>query len=212
MTLQITEIFESVQGETSFAGLPTTFIRLTGCNLRCSWCDTTYSFHGGVKMEMGAVVQKAEEYAHRHVCITGGEPLLQKEVHALMRALCEKGFIVSLETSGSLPIDQVDPRVHIILDLKCPGSAMSHKNHLPNLDLIEAKDQVKFVIADRGDFDWALPFIHQLKERGCQLLISPVFGKLDPQLVVQWILSSELPLRLNLQTHKYIWEPATRGV
>lgn len=212
--LFLTEIFASVQGETSFTGLPTTFVRLSACNLRCTWCDTTYSFKRGSPMLPSAILQKIKEFSCHTVCITGGEPLLQQSVLSLMTQICDEGYTVTLETGGSLPIDAVDPRVHVILDIKCPGSGMSEKNHWDNLKAIKPKDEIKFVLLDRNDYDWAVKVIHQhnLSSLTPHLLLSPVFGKLDPQELVKWILEDRLPVRLNMQLHKFIWTPETKGV
>lgn len=212
--LNVIEIFSSVQGETSFIGLPSAFIRLAACNLRCTWCDTTYSFGRGTPWTLEAVVQKILDYGCRHVCVTGGEPLLQQNVHSLLSNLCDKGFIVSLETGGSLSIDKVDSRVHIILDIKCPGSAMSEKNHWPNLKILRDHDEIKFVLMDLQDYQYAIEVCrkYHLFDRAKHALFSPVHGVLDPKDLVSWINRDKLPVRLNLQLHKYIWNPETRGV
>ncbi len=214
MNLNLIEIFASVQGETSFTGLPTTFIRLAACNLRCSWCDTTYSFGRGTPFAIEAILEKVRENGCRHVCVTGGEPLLQSDVHVLMKKLCDEDFCVSLETGGSLSIETVDPRVHVILDIKCPGSAMSHKNLWSNLDILKKEDEVKFVIADEEDYIYAKEIClnHSLFTKVSEVLFSPVFGRLDPKELVSWILQDKLQVRLNLQIHKFIWDPATKGV
>jgi 7-carboxy-7-deazaguanine synthase len=213
-SLRLIEIFNSVQGETSFTGLPTTFVRLAACNLRCSWCDTTYSFGRGIKHSLEEIVARVNGYGHSHVCITGGEPLLQKNVYRLMAELCDRGYVLSLETGGSLPIEEVDPRVHMILDVKCPGSGMEAHNLFSNLPLLKQKDEVKFVIKDRADYDYAkgicaeyLLFVNKIS-----VLFSPVFGEMDSQILVGWILEDKLPVRLNLQIHKFIWHPQTKGV
>lgn len=213
--LNIIEVFASVQGETSFTGLPTTFIRLAACNLRCSWCDTTYSFGRGHPKTISELVSSAIDYNCRHICITGGEPLLQKPVHDLMSKLADLGHILTLETGGSLSIEAVDPRVHIILDIKCPGSDMSSKNHWPNLELIRAKDEIKFVISHEEDYQYAREICEKynlFNKSAPHVLFSPVFGQLDAKLLVNWILRDRLPVRLNLQTHKFIWAPDTQGV
>lgn len=214
MHLNITEIFASVQGETSFAGLPTTFIRLSACNLRCTWCDTTYSFSKGTTVTISSLLEQTETFGCPHVCVTGGEPLLQSAVHSLLKDLCDRNYVVSLETGGSLAIEQVDVRVHIILDIKCPGSGMSHKNYWRNLENIESKDEVKFVISDEIDYNYAKEICesYKLKEKTQHLLFSPVHGTIAPKLLVNWILRDKLPVRLNLQQHKYIWTPTARGV
>lgn len=212
--LYLTEAFVSVQGETSFTGLPTTFIRLSACNLRCTWCDTSYSFQRGTSWEIEDIVQYVEQQGCSHVCITGGEPLLQPNVYLLMQLLCEKGFTLSLETSGSLPINQVDPRVHIILDVKCPGSGMQHKNDWSNLSQLSMKDEVKFVLLDESDYDYAKEICvkFDLYKQVKEILFAPVHGKIDPPQLIAWILRDRLPVRLNLQLHKYIWDPLKRGV
>ena len=214
MTLNLIELFESVQGETSFAGLPTTFIRLAACNLRCTWCDTSYSFGRGEPYSISDILAKTRNFGHKHVCVTGGEPLLQAPVEQLLKNLCDEGFVVSLETGGSLPTDNVDPRVRIILDIKCPGSGMHKKNHWDNLNRLRPHDEVKFVIAHREDYLYAkqLCIQYQLSDKVHNLLFSPVFGELDPKELVQWILADRLPIRLNLQIHKFIWSPSTKGV
>ena len=211
MFLRLIEIFESVQGETSLTGLPTTFIRLAACNLRCTWCDTSYSFKKGDLFSLEDILLKTKNYGHSHVCITGGEPLLQKPVYSLMTALSDLGYKVSLETGGSLSTEEVDPRVVVILDIKCPGSGMSAKNYFENLTLLKPLDEVKFVLLHREDFDYALDICktYNLKNN---VLFSPVFGKLEPQELVKWILEAKYPIRLNMQMHKFIWTPNTRGV
>lgn len=213
-TLQMTEIFASVQGETSFAGLPTTFVRLAACNLRCTWCDTTYSFGRGDTWELDAIIQKIEGYGCRNVCITGGEPLLQSNVYLLMKELCDRGYILSLETGGSLPTTEVDSRVTIVLDIKCPGSGMSEKNYWANLPHLRTFDEIKFVLTDRDDYDYAKSICakYELFKKVNTVLFSPVHGALDPQDLVQWILQDRLPVRLNLQLHKFIWDPLKKGV
>lgn len=212
--LNIIEIFASVQGETSFSGLPTTFIRLAACNLRCTWCDTTYSFGKGNPLSLDNILDKINTFGCRHVCVTGGEPLLQKNVHPLMTQLCNKGYVVSLETGGSLPTAEVDPRVHVILDIKCPGSGMSEKNHWENLGTIRPQDEVKFVLADMTDYHYAKNTCEKygLFKLGRQILFSPVHDMLDPKQLVGWILEDKIPVRLNLQIHKFIWSPGAKGV
>lgn len=214
MHLNLIEIFASIQGETSFTGLPTTFIRLAACNLRCTWCDTTYSFGRGIPHTIKSIVERVKENGCRYVCVTGGEPLLQAGVHDLMKHLCDDGFYVSLETGGSLPIHSVDPRVHIILDIKCPGSGMNQKNLWENITFIQQKDEIKFVIADASDYAYAKDVCikYDLFTKVRAVLFSPVFGKLDPKELVGWILKDQLPVRLNMQIHKFIWDPATKGV
>ena len=212
-TLQLIEMFSSVQGETSRSGLPTTFIRLSACNLRCVWCDTPYSFGKGVPYTLTEILEKTEYFGCKHVCVTGGEPLLQDTVYLLMEELCDKGYIINLETGGSLSTSRVDPRVYIILDIKCPGSGMSHKNYWQNLDSIRDKDEVKFVILDAADYEYAKNICSKYELfKKTHVLFSPVHGKLDPKNITAWILADKLPVRLNLQMHKYIWSATTRGV
>lgn len=213
MQLQIIESFASIQGETSWAGLPTYFIRLARCNLRCTWCDTTYSFERGETVSIKDLEEKVHNAGCPYVCITGGEPLLQKEVYLLMTNLLNSGYRLSLETGGSLPTDKVDPKIKIILDIKCPASQMADKNHWHNLSLLRPHDEVKFVIQDRADYQFALEVVNRYRiHETAQVLFSPVFGHLDPQQLVHWILEDRAPVRLNLQLHKWIWTPTTRGV
>lgn len=213
MTLNIIEIFASVQGETSFSGLPTTFIRLAACNLRCSWCDTKYSFGRGEKFTLDDIIAQTKKNGCLHVCITGGEPLLQENVYQLMEALLNQGFKVSVETGGSLPIKRIDPRVTIILDIKCPGSQMSHKNLWSNFDNLPSNTEVKFVILDKNDYDYAKDICNKYDlYNKAKVLFSPVFDVMETKTLVSWILEDKLPIRLNLQLHKFIWEPQTRGV
>lgn len=212
-TLTINEIFHSIQGESTHAGRPCVFVRLTFCNLRCTWCDTEYAFFEGKKMTVDAILAAVRSYGCPLVEITGGEPLAQEGVHELMRRLCDEGFEVLLETGGSLDIGAVDPRVRRIVDMKCPGSGMERKNLLSNLALLRPADEVKFVVGDREDFLWSAELVrtHDLARR-CTVLMSPVFGRLQPVDLAGWILESRLPVRFQLQMHKYIWEPAARGV
>ncbi|MBB65273.1 MAG: 7-carboxy-7-deazaguanine synthase QueE [Waddliaceae bacterium] len=213
-SLFLTELFVSVQGESSLIGLPTTFIRLSACNLRCSWCDSTYSFKRGSSYEIEEIIQEVKDFGAPYICVTGGEPLLQKPVYPLMKALCDEGYNVSIETSGSLPTTDIDPRVRIILDVKCPGSEMEEKNDWTNLDRIRNCDEVKFVLLNREDYEYAknICIEHHLFHRAGEVLFSPVHGELDNQALVQWILEDRLPVRLNLQIHKFIWTPETKGV
>ena len=212
--IYLTEIFSSVQGESSSSGMPTVFVRLSGCNLRCTWCDTTYSFKRGQKHTIQEIISFIQESGLQYVCITGGEPLLQKPVYSLMKELCSLGYKVSVETGGSLCIGMISPQVVTILDIKCPGSGMSHKNLYSNLGRLRAHDEIKFVIKDRSDYDFAVGVCKEfsLFSRQVPALFSPVFEDLDPQELIKWILEDQLPVRLNLQTHKYIWHPATQGV
>jgi 7-carboxy-7-deazaguanine synthase len=207
--LLVTEIFRSLQGESSFAGLPCTFVRLTGCALRCTWCDSAYAFSGGTVMAEGDVLAEVDRLGVQLVEITGGEPLEQEGFFALASALCDRGYTVLVETGGHVAIDRVDPRVIKIVDVKCPGSGMEPKNDLGNLALLGPKDEVKFVVADRGDFLWAEEFVkeHALDERHT-VLISPVFegreSRIAPE-VAEWVRDSKRRLRLNLQIHKTLW-------
>lgn len=213
-TLNLIEIYSSVQGETSFSGLPTTFVRLAACNLRCTWCDTPYSFGKGTPWEIDKIIAEIESHGCRYVCITGGEPLLQPAVQSLMTTLCNDNRIVSLETGGSLPTNRVDPRVHVILDIKCPDSGMSEKNYWANLPHLKPQDEVKFVIMGENDYAYAKEICkkYHLFTKVQNVLFSPVHGKLDPRVLIEWILKDQLPVRLNLQIHKYIWTPTTQGV
>jgi 7-carboxy-7-deazaguanine synthase len=213
MALQICETFVSLMGESTRAGLPAFFIRLTGCNLRCYYCDTQYAYAGGAAMSVSALVTAARVQPHRLALVTGGEPLLQAETPLLLAALLDAGFTVCLETNGSVSIGSVDARVHRILDIKCPGSGMAEHNLWPNLDVLTSRDEVKFVISGQFDFTWALEIIrsHNLSQR-LAVLISPVFGQVPLPEAASWIVDSGLPLRLNPQLHKYIWGPEVRGV
>lgn len=206
ITLRVTEVFHSLQGETSRIGLPTVFIRLTGCPLRCSWCDTTYSFTGGQTLSQDSLLEQLGRYDTRYVCVTGGEPLAQKNCLVLLRTLCDAGYAVSLETSGACDIAPVDARVSRIVDIKPPGSGESARNRWENLALLNAQDEVKFVLQDRNDYDWALEVIrrHDLLAR-CPILFSPVHGQLSPALLSQWVLEDRLAVRLQVQLHKIIW-------
>jgi 7-carboxy-7-deazaguanine synthase len=213
MPLEVSETFFSILGESTLTGLPAFFIRLAGCNLRCRYCDTTYAYEADRLMPVEALVAAALAQRCRHVLVTGGEPLLQTETPSLLEALADAGFTVLLETNGSLPIEKVDGRVGRILDVKCPGSGMADRMHWANLAALTGQDEVKFVISGPEDLDWAVEIIrtHRLAER-LPVLISPVFGVVSPQETVRGILASGLPLRLNVQLHKYIWGPEARGV
>lgn len=213
-SLNLIELFASIQGETSLSGFPTTFVRLATCNLRCTWCDTSYSFGRGTPYLLDSIIAEVDRFACRHVCVTGGEPLLQENVHRLMAHLCNKGYILSIETGGSLSTEKIDSRVRIILDIKCPGSGMSEKNYWPNLNGLRPHDEVKFVIKDDDDYHYAkeISAKYHLYHRENPILLSPVHGILDPQTLISWILQDKIHARLNLQIHKYIWSPNTRGV
>lgn len=206
MALRITEIFHSLQGEASRVGLPTVFIRLTGCPLRCTWCDTTYSFTGGTMMSCEQVLAEVSRYPVRQVCVTGGEPLAQQACLPLLTALCDAGYDVSLETSGALDIAPVDPRVACIMDLKAPDSGESARNLWRNLNHLKPKDEIKIVIASREDYEWAREVlqVHALETR-CPVLFSPAQGSLEPAALAAWILEDGLPVRFQLQLHKLLW-------
>ena len=206
MKLRISEIFFSLQGESTRVGLPTVFVRLTGCPLRCVWCDTEYAFSGGQWQTLEQVLASVAQYACPTVCVTGGEPLAQKACLPLLTALCDAGYSVSLETSGALDIGGVDARVARIMDIKAPGSGEVEKNHWPNLPLLSARDEVKFVLASRADFDWAVRLCreHGLSER-CPVLFSPVQGQLSPTDLADWIIAERVPVRFQLQLHKILW-------
>lgn len=211
--MRITEIFHSIQGESSYAGQPCVFVRLTGCPLRCTWCDTDYAFYGGHECSIDETLAKVRAYGCRLVEVTGGEPLAQPESLPFITRLCDADYTVLLETSGAVDIAPVDPRVHVILDVKCPGSGMTDQMHWPNLSQLTAKDEVKFVLADRADYDWAREILVQYDvDSRCPVLFSPVFGSLDVRLLAEWILTDRLPVRFQLQLHKYIWAPDMRGV
>lgn len=204
--LRITEIFLSLQGEARDAGWPTVFVRLTGCPLRCTYCDTAYAFHGGEWRSFDEILAEVARHGVRHVCVTGGEPLAQKRCVELLQRLCDAGYEVSLETSGALDIGGVDPRVSRVLDIKTPGSGESARNRWENLPLLTSRDQVKFVVCDRADFEWAREIVreHALPAR-CDVLFSPSFGQLDGRELADWIVAERLPVRFQLQLHKLLW-------
>ena len=204
---RITEIFYSLQGETRTVGLPTVFVRLTGCPLRCQYCDTEYAFHGGEKWSIEAILAEVGQYRPRYVTVTGGEPLAQKSCIPLLTALCDAGYDVSLETSGALSVADVDPRVCKVLDLISPGSAESARNDYSNLCLLQKSDQIKFVICDRADYDWVRFTIdrYALADKVNEILISPSYGQLDATELAEWVLADRLPVRLQLQLHKLLW-------
>jgi 7-carboxy-7-deazaguanine synthase len=206
--LRVSEIFHSLQGESTRAGLPTVFVRLTGCPLRCAWCDTDYAFSGGETMTLGDVLIEVAKHGARHVCVTGGEPLAQKACLPLLTALCDAGYSVSLETSGALEISGVDPRVSRIMDLKAPASGEADRNHWENLDQLTARDELKIVLADEADYEWARKALREWKlDAICPVLLSPVAGQLDPKQLAEWVLRDRLPVRMQLQLHKLIWGP-----
>ena len=206
MALRLTEIFFSLQGEASRAGLPTVFVRLTGCPLRCTWCDTTYSFTGGEPASIESVLAEVARYPARQVCVTGGEPLAQKECLPLLVALCDAGYDVSLETSGALDITGVDPRVSCIMDLKAPDSGESAKNRWENLAHLDAHDEIKIVIASRADYEWARDAIRERRlDAICPVLLSPAAGLVEPAALAGWILEDGLNVRFQLQLHKLLW-------
>ena len=206
MALRLTEIFFSLQGEASRAGLPTVFVRLTGCPLRCTWCDTTYSFTGGEAASIESVLAEVAKYPARQVCVTGGEPLAQKECLPLLSALCDAGYDVALETSGALDIAAVDPRVARIMDLKAPDSGECVKNRWENLALLNPRDEIKIVIASRGDYEWARDLLRERKlDTLCPVLLSPAQGLVDPTALADWILADGLNVRFQLQLHKLLW-------
>lgn len=211
--MRVTEVFHSVQGESTFAGLPCVFVRLTGCPLRCTWCDTEYAFFGGTDRSIDDILGTVRSYGCRFVEVTGGEPLAQPDTATLLRRLCEEGFTVLLETSGAIDTTIVPPPVRIILDVKCPGSGMTERMHWPNVERLRPQDEAKFVIRDRGDYEWAKNILARfhLTDR-CPILFSPVFGTLDPQQLAEWLLADRLAIRLQLQLHKHIWAPDMRGV
>jgi len=212
-TLKINEIFYSIQGESTFAGLPCVFVRLSSCNLRCSWCDTEYAFYEGEKRTFEEILAEIRTYSSNLVEITGGESLLQKNVLPLMEILCDNGYEVLLETGGHMDISAVDSRVKRIVDIKCPSSGESDKVYMANLSVISENDQLKFVLAGREDYHWAKDFITDHKLAGkCPLIFSPVFGMLNNQDLADWILADELSVRMQLQMQKYIWPPDTKGV
>ena len=213
-TLVVHEIYKSVQGESTFAGLPCTFVRLTGCNLRCTWCDTPQAFYGGTRLRRAEVLERALALGTPLVELTGGEPLLQPGAIPLLRELCDAGRGVLLETSGEADVARVDPRVHKIMDLKAPGSGECHRNRWSNLDHLGPGDEIKFVLADRADYAWMRAVIEErrLGARGTALLASTVWGKLAPRDLVAWVLEDALPVRVQVQLHKIIWGSEAQGV
>ena len=212
--LTINEIFYSIQGESTYAGRPCVFVRLTACDLRCSWCDTAYAFHEGHKRTLDDVMEEVERFDCPLVEVTGGEPLLQEDVYSLMDALLERGRTVLLETGGHRSTARVPAPVVTVLDVKCPGSGEAHRNDWSNLDRLRPHDEVKFVVQDRADYEYARDVIvrHRLAGRAAAIHLSPVHGVLDARALAEWVLADHLPARVQLQIHKFIWDPGTRGV
>jgi 7-carboxy-7-deazaguanine synthase len=205
-SLRIFEIFHSLQGESSRVGLPTVFVRLTGCPLRCGYCDTEYAFHGGSTQTLEQILHEVAQYQAHYVCVTGGEPLAQKACHDLLNALCDAGYSVSLETSGAMDISQVDDRVSVIMDIKTPGSGEKSKNLWTNIPYLKAKDEVKFVLADRTDYDWAREILEKYQVlKKSPVLFSPVYKTLPPADLAKWVLEDHLSVRMQLQLHKILW-------
>lgn len=206
-SLKITEIFYSLQGESNTVGLPTVFVRLTGCPLRCGYCDSEYAFYGGERLLLDTIMDKVASYKPRYVCVTGGEPLAQRECLTLLTRLCDQGYNVSLETSGALAVDGVDPRVVKVMDLKTPGSGEVSRNRWENLPHLTAQDQIKFVICSREDYEWARFKLdeYQLNTKVAEVLFSPSFGQVQPLELAEWIIADNLPVRFQLQLHKLLW-------
>lgn len=210
--LRITEIFYSIQGESTHVGRRCVFVRLTGCNLRCVWCDSAYTFTGGEKMALEDVVQRVVSFGCDLVEITGGEPLAQPEAFELIRSLCDLGFEVLIETSGSIDIGDVDPRAVVVMDLKCPGSGEEAKNLWSNIDKLRPRDEIKFVIADRRDYEWARDVVRGRDLGRWDVLFSPVWGAVDLKDLAGWMLEDAMPARLQIQLHKLVWGPDVKGV
>ncbi|MGE5798632.1 MAG: radical SAM protein [Ignavibacteria bacterium] len=211
--LKVNEIYSSLQGESSKAGLPCVFIRLTYCNLRCVYCDTAYAFYEGKDLTVDEILNEVRKFGYKLVEVTGGEPLVQEESLKLMKRLCDEGYFVMLETGGSLPIENIDKRVMIIMDLKCPSSGMLKKNNYDNITFLKPTDEIKFVIGSREDYEWSKEIINKYNLTGlCTILFSVVFGQLEPLILVGWILEDKLDVRFQLQMHKFIWDPAAKGV
>lgn len=208
--LRLTEIFLSVQGESRSVGWPTVFVRLTGCPLRCQYCDTAYAFHGGQWWEIEAILAEVAKHGVRHVCVTGGEPLAQKRCIGLLSRLCDAGYEVSLETSGAIDVSEVDQRVYRVVDLKTPDSKEQHRNLLENIPLLTPRDQVKFVICSRGDYEWAREMLaeHRLAER-CEVLFSPSYTQVPARDLAEWVIADRLPVRFQMQLHKQLWGEET---
>jgi 7-carboxy-7-deazaguanine synthase len=211
--LKVNEIYHSIQGESTKSGLPCVFVRLTYCNLRCTYCDTEYAFYEGEDKSIEEIINEVKQYNCNLVQVTGGEPLVQKESLELMKKLCDEGFDVMLETGGSLPIKDIDERVLIIMDLKCPSSKMEKKNLYENIGYLKPKDELKFVIGNREDYEWSKEIISKYDlEDKCEILFAVVFDELEPVSLVNWIIEDKLDVRYQLQMHKYIWHPETKGV
>jgi 7-carboxy-7-deazaguanine synthase len=213
--LRVTEIFRSIQGESTHAGRPCSFVRLTGCPMRCVWCDSEYTFSGGEQLSIADVLKQVRDFGCQLVEVTGGEPLAQPEAHTLISRLCDEGFEVLIETGGYFPTAEIDERAAIILDVKCPASGEAERNHWANLDrLRHDRDEVKFVVADRADWDYAREVIgrYELEKRTKAVLISPAWDQIDLENLAEWIAASGLRVRMQLQLHKYVWGPDTRGV
>lgn len=206
-SLKITEIFYSLQGESNTVGLPTVFVRLTGCPLRCGYCDSEYAFYGGERLSLDEILARVTAYNAKYVCVTGGEPLAQRECLTLLKMLCDAGYAVSLETSGALPVDDVDSRVVKVMDLKTPGSGEVGRNRWENIPLLNTQDQIKFVICDRADYEWARFKLdeYKLNTKVAEVLFSPSFGQIAPLELAEWILADNLPVRFQLQLHKILW-------
>jgi len=214
LTLKINEVYLSIQGESTWAGLLCAFVRLTACDLRCTYCDTAYAFYDGIKRTLGEIFDQVIAFDSPMVEITGGEPLLQKNVLPLMRMFCDAGKRVLIETSGAHDISPIDPRVHRIMDLKTPSSGESHRNLFSNIPHLTKRDEVKFVIGSREDYDWSKSQIseHRLPARCNEVLFSPVFGQIEPRQIVEWMIEDKLQARFQLQQHKFIWDPKAKGV